>query len=335
MSSEIQALIDKATEILRVDQIQEHERFTVFLNATPECLPLKAEIMQTNSSNPYKECYVNVPKPWSPAYFNYRAQFNGKILEAAGIISLFRLGLQLPDYFAVGLDERSIEYPWYLSCASKTARKILDAGSALNHPEILKHEYWNDKELTIVTLAPEANQFELDWLQYVYTDLRRLPFEDNHFDEIICISTLEHVGMDNTKFINLPDYNERNSSDYLDALSEIHRTLKPGGKLLLTVPFGKHMNYGEFQQFDKIMLDNAASLFSRENRNERYYYYTPTGWKLADSDEQCSNLEYSSYAIKSSWGGGMTSCPLDGDGAAAARAVACCIWEKPLDLISS
>lgn len=316
MSSEIQILIDKAAEILRMEHISNND------------------FLETRRLRPGKGA-IETPIPWTSEYFSHRAQYNEKILADAGIINLFRLGFQLPDYFAVGLDERSIEYPWFLSCASPTARKILDAGSALNHPEILKDRYWDNKELTIVTLAPEANQFKLDWLQYVYSDLRKLPFADNYFDEIICISTLEHVGMDNTKFLNLPDYNEQNNLDFLTALSEIHRTLKPGGRLLLTVPFGKHLNYGDFQQFDKKMLDTAASLFSREKRYERYYYYTPIGWKLADSDVQCSNVEYSSYAIGSSWGGTTSSSPPDGDGAAAARAVACCIWEKSFNPVNS
>jgi ubiquinone/menaquinone biosynthesis C-methylase UbiE len=40
------------------------------------------------------------------------------------------------------------------------------------------------------------------------------------FDAIICISVLEHV------------------FEYDKAINEIERVLKPGGKLLLTVPFG-------------------------------------------------------------------------------------------------
>ena len=43
---------------------------------------------------------------------------------------------------------------------------------------------------------------------------------DNTVDTIVCISVLEHI------------------FDYQQALAEIERVLKPGGKLLLTVPFG-------------------------------------------------------------------------------------------------
>jgi len=47
-----------------------------------------------------------------------------------------------------------------------------------------------------------------------------LSIEDKSVDTIICISVLEHIW------------------EYQRAINEIERVLKPGGKLLLTVPFG-------------------------------------------------------------------------------------------------
>jgi ubiquinone/menaquinone biosynthesis C-methylase UbiE len=35
-------------------------------------------------------------------------------------------------------------------------------------------------------------------ISYVYGDLRNTILKDQCFDEIVCISTLEHIGMDNT-----------------------------------------------------------------------------------------------------------------------------------------
>ena len=50
------------------------------------------------------------------------------------------------------------------------------------------------------------------------TDISVLP--DSSIDAIVCISVLEHI------------------FDYEKAMKELERVLKPGGKLLLTVPFG-------------------------------------------------------------------------------------------------
>jgi SAM-dependent methyltransferase len=53
----------------------------------------------------------------------------------------------------------------------------------------------------------------------IYLDITRTEFDDNSQDAYICISVLEHI----------PDIQK--------AIYEIKRTLKPGGKLLLVVPF--------------------------------------------------------------------------------------------------
>ena len=52
-----------------------------------------------------------------------------------------------------------------------------------------------------------------------FYDGHRIPFEDAHFDSVLCNQVLEHVFH--------PD----------ELLLEIRRILKPGGKLLITVPF--------------------------------------------------------------------------------------------------
>lgn len=52
-----------------------------------------------------------------------------------------------------------------------------------------------------------------------YADILSLPFEDNSQDVYICVSVLEHV------------------FNWQQALSEIKRTLKPGGVLILVIPF--------------------------------------------------------------------------------------------------
>ena len=53
----------------------------------------------------------------------------------------------------------------------------------------------------------------------VFYDGKTIPFEDNHFDAVFSSEVFEHI-------FNLPE-----------VLPEIHRVLKPGGKLLFTCPF--------------------------------------------------------------------------------------------------
>lgn len=54
---------------------------------------------------------------------------------------------------------------------------------------------------------------------HIYSPLHVIPVDDDHFDAILCIAVLEHV-------IN-PE----------EAVAELYRVLKPGGHLILEVPF--------------------------------------------------------------------------------------------------
>jgi hypothetical protein len=64
----------------------------------------------------------------------------------------------------------------------------------------------------------------------VYEDLRETCYRDGYFDWVVCISTLKHVGLDNTRFYTSdPDRNELNPDDYVRVVTELRRVLKPAG----------------------------------------------------------------------------------------------------------
>src|SRR6185369_11734557 len=100
----------------------------------------------------------------------------------------------------VGIDERCVEYPWLVSRLSREPETMLDAGSALNHAFLLDLPQLSTKKLHILTLAPERNCFFQRGIGYLYEDLRRLPLRSELYDCVACISTLEHVGCDNTAY---------------------------------------------------------------------------------------------------------------------------------------
>jgi len=58
--------------------------------------------------------------------------------------------------------------------------------------------------------------------------------------------------MDNTlAYTRDQRYNEVRTFDYRIVLGEFRRLLMPGGRLLLSVPYGKYQNCGWMQQFDQ------------------------------------------------------------------------------------
>jgi SAM-dependent methyltransferase len=132
-------------------------------------------------------------------------------------------------------DERPIEIPWCLARYSGE-RSVLDVGYAHAEAAYLAGLVaLGATELVGVDLAEAV----VPGLEGVVADVRDLPFDDDRFEVAFCISTLEHIGLDNTLYgvdaARDEDGQER-------ALRELRRVLRPDGRLLVTVPAGEHQD---------------------------------------------------------------------------------------------
>ena len=155
-------------------------------------------------------------------------------------MALFAAGQNLPGDYGIGIDERCVEIPWLFAKLRNISGGILDAGSALNYAYLIDRLLRDDRKLDIMTLAPEKPSFTHRGVGYLYEDLRNIPIVDEHYDCVACISTLEHIGFNNEAFTKRPAEAEHRPTDYLRACAEMLRVLRRGGRLLLTVPFGKY-----------------------------------------------------------------------------------------------
>lgn len=256
-------------------------------------------------------------KPWSCGYKLSKFNFINTVLNDSVMLKKFQALDVLPNGYGYGYDERVIEYPWVLARLSDKAGRLLDAGSVLNFPQIVDNSILSKKNITIFTLAPEGNAFWEKGISYCYGDLRQLPFRDNWFDEIISISTLEHVGMDNRMYTGDTTC-EKVGLDARQAVQELVRVLRPRGKFLASIGFGKHQliewNSSPFaEQFDSSMLEGLLKEFKAcESVSTSFYKYTRNGWNIS-TKEECQDAEYFNIHTAES---------IDSDNAAAARAVA-------------
>lgn len=231
----------------------------------------------------------NGRKPWSSGYHEYKEDYLKSILYSDEKIQSFREKQNLPENYGIYLDERVVEYPWLFSKLNDQKQTVLDAGSILNYEYIVNHKLFKNKDLTIMTLYPEGNCFFQNKISYLYCDLREMPFKSNYFDEIYSISTIEHIGMNNTIYTNDKNYSQKEHYDYLLAIDEIKRVLKPRGRLLLSVPYGKFIDYGYYQQFNKEMIDRVKSKFSKPPISETYFIYSNNQWNFSN-EENCREL---------------------------------------------
>jgi SAM-dependent methyltransferase len=260
-------------------------------------------------------------QPFTLGYTEFRNRVvRGAIHDEQVLQTFASAAAQLPSGFGFGLDERVVEYPWLFANLHRHApgAKMLDAGSTMNHKMLLKHPLAEPHKWSVLTLAPESRCFWRLGISYYFEDLRQLPFRDNWFDAITCLSVMEHIGMDNGHYAGKSDYQEDRPTDYLLAITELRRVLKTGGSLYVTVPFGRYEHLGWLQQFNTEMLDALIAQFSPASLERNFFRYSLRGWQ-SSTEVECSG-EYFSGCLRARHIGRNHN---ESDCAAAARAVAC------------
>lgn len=279
-------------------------------------VPLRAEPVadstdhrtRTRRSIGLADRYPPPERPWTHEYAHTHRRFISEVLDDSELLALFREGEELPSGFGIGLDERVVELPWLF--AQGLQGDLLDAGSALNHEHILDRALPLVSGLHVVTLEPEEKSFPERRVSYVYADLRDLPYRDSAFDTVVSLSTLEHVGMDNTPYGVHESRSSDPSREARRALSELRRVARV--RLLFTVPYGRREDHGWLRQFDradlKALIDAAPGIV-----RTTVFLYSADGWRRSDLAE-ASEMTYRDFNADPS--------PV-GDFAAAARAVAC------------
>jgi SAM-dependent methyltransferase len=252
-------------------------------------------------------------RPWTPEYVERHREFVTRALDDPALIAALRAGRELPAGFGVGFDERVVEFPWTVT--RDLTGRVLDAGSTLNHPHVIVRIRPRVDELDIVTLAPEPQSFPFLDISYLFADLRELPVRDAIYDRVVSISTLEHVGMDNTQYGDEGPRSSDPSADVAQAMAEMRRVLKPEGKLFITVPYGAKADLGWQRVFDLEGLDELVDAFGPREQHREFFRYTAAGWQRSDPQEAADSVYRDHFAESES--------EPPPDRAVAARAIAC------------
>ncbi len=220
-------------------------------------------------------------EPRTLAYDATHRALVGSVLDSDAWRASFESGAQLPPGLGAAFDERVVEYPWLFSRG--LSGRVLDAGSVLNHQHILERLLPVIDDLTIVTLAPEPAAFTGFGVSYLYGDLRGLSLRDGWFDEVVCLSTLEHVGMDNAVYGASGPRAEDPRTDAAQALRELLRVVRPGGRVHLSVPFGRREDHGWLRQLDRDDVDDLLARAGAGRYEETVFRHTRRGWRRSTS----------------------------------------------------
>jgi hypothetical protein len=132
-------------------------------------------------------------------------------------------------------------------------------------------------------------------VSYHLKDLRS-DIELTEVDLVVCISTLEHIGLNNTLlYSDDPKFSESSPKSYLQAIEVLIDSLKIGGEILLTLPYGLRANLQWLQIFDQLMVEEIAN-------NQRieclellvFKHFNQKGWQISDLYE-ANDARYFDY----------------------------------------
>ena len=160
------------------------------------------------------------------------------------------------------ISERVVEVPWVLRHLKKGQRTV-DVGCAEN--AYLGRLFRRVGFLYGIVTRPcpfRHRRFRFRWANIA----RRTPFRSGFFKQIVCISTLKHIGL---KAYGNPPFPQGD----LHALRQMYRLLAPDGRLLLTIPFGQREFHGWFKVYDSKQWDRLLNKTQFKIREEACFKY--------------------------------------------------------------
>ena len=198
--------------------------------------------------------------------------------------------LNIDSLVAGVTSERLVEYSFLAGNlihrkSNNTEVSILDIGCGTDYSLTksiskffaLKNKHrWKVIGIDIRSFSGERSEDLL--LSLARMDARSLGFRNEVFDQIICISTTEHIGMPSDI------YNIKKNDELGDihAMSEIYRVLKKGGTVIATLPYGNTtIKREEYRIYNEVTLANLISLFSVVKK--QFYCYDKGKWKKCSS----------------------------------------------------
>jgi SAM-dependent methyltransferase len=176
--------------------------------------------------------------------------------------------------------------------------KILDVGCSTSaFSSKISKSSRNGCEIVGIDIVKEIGSLGFP---LILMDAMNIGFKNKTFDQVMCLSTMEHIGLDR-EGVNAK-YNNPNSGINGDSLAmkEIWRVLKNKGTLILTVPCGKliikQQGYRVYHQESLSILTNMFFVVKKE-----FFCLKKGKWSRCNELEANNSilLEYSSQKFHS------------------------------------
>jgi O-antigen chain-terminating methyltransferase len=211
-------------------------------------------------------------------------EFQEMTLVDEGVRLVLSGGVVAAEPFGAGRSERVVEVPWVIG-RYRGEKRALDIGYANAPPAYLRALLrLAVPDLHVVDVA----MAELPDALRTCADVRALPYASASFDLVVCISTLEHIGRDNRRYgVEVDD----SGADDV-AIAEMARVLRPGGRLLVTVPYGAAEDHGWFVQYDRVQWETLIATAPLDVAAHDLFRLAPEGWVAGADEDAVASCHY-------------------------------------------
>ncbi|MBX3234843.1 MAG: class I SAM-dependent methyltransferase [Nitrospiraceae bacterium] len=149
--------------------------------------------------------------------------------------------------------ERVVEYPFVFQHLSGVTGPILDLGCCHSRLPIALAS----RGYQVVGMDFNPYPYAHPGLRSIRGDIMQIPFADRTFSAVLAVSVIEHIG------IGHYGEPEANVGDQV-AVQEVARILKPGGKALISVPYGRRLTNDWMRVYDQARLRKLIAPLSIE-----------------------------------------------------------------------
>jgi SAM-dependent methyltransferase len=187
----------------------------------------------------------------------------------------------------VACSERIVEIPFVHQHLPYPFRgRLLDVGyresEIVFQADSLGFDTWG------IDIRPAPLQF--GGIHFIQGDIINYPFDPKSFDVVIGLSTFEHIGL------IFYGNSVKDEEGDLHAVQAVHRILKPTGRFLLTVPFGKQGATNWYRVYDHAALEGLLLKAGFRIEIENYWtkqenlHWVPTPWREAEQVDSVSKV---------------------------------------------